>query len=360
VLDQSVEDFELIVVGDGAPRATEVVMADWCTRDSRIQFQANKKGAGHGELHRHGALQQACGDLVAYLGDDDIWLPHHLQTMAGLLREYDIAHTAQVNVSPQGFAHVAPGRLDTPYGRALLLTLGLHSCGPTAVAHTLAAYRKLPFGWRPKPAQVNCDTYMWQQWVAQPWVNIGYQLRASSLHIGSPRRVAMSDEQRGDESGLWYARSREEDFEQRLMTGTLANWQGQTFHNKHERQILNALICGEPIAAQSIAVLAMQFAQRSDSPVQFTLRQALLAQQSAQWDVADCLYALVVDQVATAPDRLLQAKFEVQAGNFDGAERTLSEIDSNDPDIAEQIQRLRNRCLKRRSASENAHKKGTP
>lgn len=346
VLEQSVEDFELIVVGDGAPRATELVMDEWCARDARIHFRPNSKGAGNGESHRHSALQQARGSLVAYLGDDDLWLPHHLETMTALLQENDMAHTPQVNVSPGGVARVAAGRLDTLYGRACLLTLGLHSCGPTSVAHTMAAYRKLPFGWRPKPADMKSDTHMWQQWLAQQRVNIGYQLRVSSLHIGSPPRLSMSDEQRGEESEIWYTRSREEGFEQQLLGEALSNWQSQTFHDKHEREILDSLVCGKPVSAESTAVLAFQFAERSGNPIRFTLQKALLAQQNSQWDVADSLYALVQDQVSTVPDQLLQAKFKLKAGDFDDAERVLSNINSNNPEVIEQVARLRNMCAK--------------
>ncbi len=39
------------------------------------------------------------------------------------------------------------------------------SCG----AHTLAAYRRLPHGWRTTPPELATDLYMWQQFLEQPW-----------------------------------------------------------------------------------------------------------------------------------------------------------------------------------------------
>src|SRR5262245_53977918 len=81
VRQQSEPDFELFVVGDGAPQRTRDIMAGLCAEDRRIRFFDNTKGEANGERHRHAALQQAQGEIVCYLGDDDLWLPHHLAVM---------------------------------------------------------------------------------------------------------------------------------------------------------------------------------------------------------------------------------------------------------------------------------------
>ena len=36
------------------------------------------KGDRHGEAHRHAALAEARGELVAHICDDDLWFPEHL------------------------------------------------------------------------------------------------------------------------------------------------------------------------------------------------------------------------------------------------------------------------------------------
>ena len=58
VLAQTVRDFELIVVGDGAPPRTAEIVAAIAERDPRVRYVSNPKGERHGELSRHAALQR--------------------------------------------------------------------------------------------------------------------------------------------------------------------------------------------------------------------------------------------------------------------------------------------------------------
>lgn len=352
VLGQTLQDFELIVIGDGAPQATGLLMNDWCARDDRIKFQPNTKGAGFGELHRHNALQSARGTLVAYLGDDDLWLPHHLETLSELLSDNDMAHTAPTVVSPQGQVHVLPAGLDNAFARTCLLKLEKHGCGLSSVGHTMAAYRKLPIGWRPKPENRKSDTHMWLQWLSQDWVKVGYKLRVSTLHLGSPRRHAMSDEQRGEESGLWFARSLEPGFEDEVTAGMLDHWRGKIFQKQLDIQMLESLIEGKPIPPESTALFAAHIGQRSPNFARFMLRKALLAQQNSQWEVAEQLYFLIEGKLKTDTELLWQAKYLLNRGDYACAEQVLSNISDNDPEIAERKEKLRTRCknLQRKNA----------
>ena len=43
-----------------------------------------------------------------------------------------------------------------------------NAIGLTGAAHTLAAYRRLPWGWRPAPTDVWTDLHMWQQFLDLP------------------------------------------------------------------------------------------------------------------------------------------------------------------------------------------------
>jgi glycosyltransferase involved in cell wall biosynthesis len=350
VLDQSIQDFELIVVGDGAPAATELIMAGWCARDQRIQFQPNVKGAGYGELYRHRALQQARGSLVAYLGDDDLWLPHHLETLSGLLRKHDMAHTPMTTVNPEGTLHASFGRLDTAYGRACLLQRGSHSCGPTSLGHTLAAYQKLPFGWRPKPDNMNSDTYMWQQWLSQPWLNVGYEFRISTLHLGSPKRLSMSDEQRGEESGKWYALSRQQDVGASLILETLPIWASRIPKRNLLGDLVDSLVSGSPITPESVALWAALACESAGDSTKFILRKALLAQKHAQWETARQLYALVDGYTTDTTHLPLLARYFLNAGEFLAADRVFSDARCHHPDIAEQIANLRKMSVRLQQA----------
>src|SRR5947208_10362336 len=63
---QTLQDFELLIVGDGVADATRAVVAELSAADSRIRFFDFAKGPRMGESHRHQALQRAQGRFVAY------------------------------------------------------------------------------------------------------------------------------------------------------------------------------------------------------------------------------------------------------------------------------------------------------
>jgi glycosyltransferase involved in cell wall biosynthesis len=89
-LAQSVENIEILIVGDGVPEPTREIVAE-LQRDERVRFLDNPKGESRGELHRHTALQEARSEIVCYLSDDDLWLPDHIATMRQLLESADFA-----------------------------------------------------------------------------------------------------------------------------------------------------------------------------------------------------------------------------------------------------------------------------
>ena len=92
-LAQTVAELEVFVVGDGVPDETRELMAELAAADERVRFFDNPKGERHGEAHRHAALQEARGEIVCYLSDDDVWLPDHVEELQRLLVDADLAHT---------------------------------------------------------------------------------------------------------------------------------------------------------------------------------------------------------------------------------------------------------------------------
>ena len=63
VLNQSLQDFELFVIGDGSPERTAEIMSEWCEKDNRIKYFPHPKGEGHGEHYRHEAIISSSGIL---------------------------------------------------------------------------------------------------------------------------------------------------------------------------------------------------------------------------------------------------------------------------------------------------------
>lgn len=81
VLAQSYTHWELVVVQDGGPDVAEILAA---RPDPRIKLLVQEQNLGKGAALNL-ALEQAQGGYIAYLDDDDIWLPNHLEALMRVL-----------------------------------------------------------------------------------------------------------------------------------------------------------------------------------------------------------------------------------------------------------------------------------
>jgi GalNAc5-diNAcBac-PP-undecaprenol beta-1,3-glucosyltransferase len=206
-LAQTVASLEVLVVGDGAPDVTRDIVADISARDPRVRYFDNPKGPRHGEVHRHAALSEARGRAVLYLSDDDLWRPHHVEVMLDLLANADIACAMCVKVRPDGRLTTRSNDLGVPRRRERLLAGG-PGIPLSCAAHTLDAYRKLPFGWRTTPDEISTDKYMWQQFLNQPECRAAGSSRLTVISLGSPDRTEMSPLERLEEMETWWGRLR--------------------------------------------------------------------------------------------------------------------------------------------------------
>jgi glycosyltransferase involved in cell wall biosynthesis len=77
VLDQTIGDFTLEVVGDGCDEATERAVRG--VDDPRIRFSRFEKGVGFGYANRNAVLRRGRSPYVAYMTDDDLMFPDHLE-----------------------------------------------------------------------------------------------------------------------------------------------------------------------------------------------------------------------------------------------------------------------------------------
>jgi Glycosyl transferase family 2 len=213
-LDQAGASIELFVVGDGVEDPTRKVLAGFAD-DPRVRFFDLPKGPRLGEAHRHPLLAEASGRIVTYLSDDDLLLRNHASTMLELLDGADFAHPPSAKFSADGTLLFFPWDYSRPEFREM--ARGRRgSIGLTGVAHTMDAYRRLPFGWRTTPVGMPTDHWMWLQLTELPGVRCMRGERLTYLNFPDPVWGAMSESEREGQLADWLRRSREPGFEDEL------------------------------------------------------------------------------------------------------------------------------------------------
>jgi glycosyltransferase involved in cell wall biosynthesis len=100
VLAQSFRDFELLVVGDCCTDDTEAVVTSF--GDPRIRWQNLPQNSGNQAGPNNAGLAMARGEFTAYMHQDDLWFPDHLEVLVPAMREggAPLAHTLALDVSP--------------------------------------------------------------------------------------------------------------------------------------------------------------------------------------------------------------------------------------------------------------------
>lgn len=202
VLSQTVQEIEIFVIGDGVPDETRNVMSTLMQKDARIRFLDNPKGPRHGEVCRHAVLAKAKGKIVAYLCDDDLWLPNHLEKMIDQLEDADFTHSLPFYIDRQGDIQFFLGDLALPFFQKRILS-GQNWIPLSCAAHTMKLYRELPYGWRTTPSGIHTDMYMWQQIITHPNCRFKSGTLPTTIHFPTPLRLDNTLEERFLELSQW-------------------------------------------------------------------------------------------------------------------------------------------------------------
>lgn len=86
VAAQTFGDFECIVSDDGSTDETPAVVAGWSASDARFRHHRLSNGGSPGRTRNLGA-EIARAPWIAFLDDDDLWLPEKLQRQHDALRD---------------------------------------------------------------------------------------------------------------------------------------------------------------------------------------------------------------------------------------------------------------------------------
>jgi glycosyltransferase involved in cell wall biosynthesis len=107
VLAQSFQDFEVLVADDASPDDTENVVRGF--RDPRIRYLRQTKNSGDAAARNLG-VRHASGEFIAFLDDDDEWLPEKLRLQVEFLSQ---------DVKDLGGVHTARFTIDRAQGSVL-------------------------------------------------------------------------------------------------------------------------------------------------------------------------------------------------------------------------------------------------
>ena len=105
-LEQSRSPIEVIVVADGCTDGTQKAIED--LGDERAIVLDLPKGPGYGYSNRNEALRAARGDVISWLGDDDLYLPDHLLRVGEVFDHPRMPYTRQLLAAMPHLGRKAP------------------------------------------------------------------------------------------------------------------------------------------------------------------------------------------------------------------------------------------------------------
>ena len=109
VLNQSISDWELIIVDDCSSDNSVEVVQSFVERDSRIKLIQLSENSG-AAVARNRAIEAAQGRYIAFLDSDDLWLPGKLEKQLAFMQanNYPFTYAAYDKIDENGqvFGHI--------------------------------------------------------------------------------------------------------------------------------------------------------------------------------------------------------------------------------------------------------------
>lgn len=207
-LRQTFADFELLVIGDGCTDDSATVVGE--IGDERVRWINLATHVGHQSGPNREGLRQARGRLVAYLGHDDLWLPHHLECLVPAIEGgADMAFGLTAMVRPDGFTlEPAPSR--PRYTSGLWIP-------PTSVVHRRHVVEHVG-GWRhPREIPIDAEADLWRR-VHDAGHTIDAVPRLTAIKFPAVWRKNVYAERPHHEQAEWFERMQAEtDLEPKLL-----------------------------------------------------------------------------------------------------------------------------------------------
>ncbi len=203
VLDQSFQDFEIVVTDDGSTDATPDVIRSF--RDPRIRFERFERNRGI-SMAMNATVARARGDFIAILNSDDYALPGRLETQVTFLRDHPnvaavFGAPRQVDESGEPVTGYEPfvtpftgaGQSRAGWLRHFFL-FGNCLCAPTAMIRRLAY---LNIGLDDERLANLADLDRWVRLLRKHEIHLmpqeltAFRVRSNNANMSAPRRDTM-------------------------------------------------------------------------------------------------------------------------------------------------------------------------
>ncbi|CAB4896156.1 MAG: glycosyltransferase [Actinobacteria bacterium] len=209
-VSQTVEDLEVIILGDGVTDRVRATARALAKSDSRVVFFDRPKSRNHGEEYRHEAIVAARSNAIFYLCDDDLLLPQHVEDLLGLLGEFNFVQSLNGYIRTTGALEFYPGILSDPetiyfHVKTRDWTQFFNSVSLTGTAHSRDFYLMLDRPWETTPTGRYPDHFQWCKMLDSPQLRAASSTRMTALQFPGHRdgRDALSEKERLAELRRW-------------------------------------------------------------------------------------------------------------------------------------------------------------
>lgn len=187
VIAQRDQDWEMVVIGDGAPERSAQIVREFSQADPRIRYVGHPKGAHFGEAYRDPVIRGSRAEFVCHLGDDDLWHESHLDTMRAMLEDADWAMQGELVVRPNGNSVWRFSNQGTVGARKEAKRGRMVSGGSNNVAVRREAYLRLADGWSPAPKGRPADKTMWLKYLSRNDIRVACSADTTYLKFTGQR-----------------------------------------------------------------------------------------------------------------------------------------------------------------------------
>jgi hypothetical protein len=214
---QTVDDLEVLIVGDGVVAGTREVIRHLQDEDARVRFLDLPKAEGRGERNRDIGVREAATDAIIYLADDDLLMPRHVANLVSGLALAPFVQSRNGYVDVHDRIQLFPTDLADPRWPAWhLRDPQRNRVSLTGTAHSRTSYLSLPSGWEVPDGEGWADLHLWRTFFRQPGFSGLTLSEFTTLQFPANLHRRRSAEDFAASFARWDAFTREPDAHERL------------------------------------------------------------------------------------------------------------------------------------------------